>query len=42
MPARGSYAIAAKFAYPDGVSIAMVGDGAMQMGRCRAADGGQY
>jgi pyruvate dehydrogenase (quinone) len=26
------YAIAAKFAYPDRVSIAMVGDGAMQMG----------
>ncbi len=26
------YAIAAKFAYPDRVAIAMVGDGAMQMG----------
>jgi len=26
------YAIAAKFAYPDRVSVAMVGDGAMQMG----------
>ncbi len=26
------YAIAAKFAYPDRVAVAMVGDGAMQMG----------
>ena len=26
------YAIAAKFAFPDRVSVAMVGDGAMQMG----------
>ena len=36
------YAIAAKFAYPDRVAIAMVGDGAMQMGgHGRDADRGQ-